>query len=284
MKKILVLESGTMLGHVLHKYLLKTNKYTIITTSSCVKLDSKSFFLDVTDKNSVDQLIYSEKPDIVINCAGVLIEGSNQDPANAVYQNSFLPHQLSKILRETGGKLIHISTDCVFSGRKGGYAESDFRDADDIYGRSKALGEINNKIDLTIRTSKIGPELGKGGEELLHWFLNQKGTIKGYTDAFWSGVTTLELSKGIEAAIEEDIRGLANFTNGIPISKYDLLMLIREIWGRDDIFIRKSDDVKKDRTLLNSVVFSYQIPSYREMVTELKKYMDNNRGLYTYKV
>jgi len=272
--------SFSMLGHIVYKYLVESNKYHVIDTSFPVKKDNSSFLLDATDKNAVEHFIKTEKPDIVINCIGVLIEGSNRDPATAIYLNSFFPHQLSKLLRETGGKLIHISTDCVFSGKKGRYSESDFCDSDDIYGRSKALGEVINDYDLTIRTSKIGPDLNQEGEELFHWFQNQKGQIKGYKMAFWSGVTTLEMAKGIEIAIELGNTGLVHFTNGIPVSKYELLQLFRKIWNRKDIIITESDEIRIDRSLLKSETFSYQFSSYETMLTELKDYMDKNRELY----
>ena len=134
-------------------------------------------------------------------------------------------------MRKVGGMLIHISTDCVFSGNKGNYIETDYRDARDIYGLSKALGEIDNENDLTIRTSIIGPELKTNGEGLFHWFLSQKGNVYGYTDAIWGGVTTLEFAKAIDCAIEQRITGLINLTNKVPISKYELLKLSQKIFN-----------------------------------------------------
>src|SRR5690606_24943808 len=120
---------------------------------------------------------------------------------------------------ELGSKLIHISTDCVFSGNRGAYTEDDFCDANDTYGRSKALGELNNDRDLTIRTSIIGPELKTNGEGLLHWFLNQSTPVNGFTEAYWGGVTTLELAKAIKTALMSDLKGIVNLTNGESISK-----------------------------------------------------------------
>ena len=139
---------------------------------------------------------------------------------------------MKRLADVVGAKLIHISTDCVFSGRQGMYADNDFRDADDIYGRSKALGEIFSDKDLTIRTSIIGPELKRYGEGLFHWFMSQRERVNGYTKVFWSGVTTLELAKAIEYSLDNDVTGLFQLSNGVRISKYDLLVLFNEIFKR----------------------------------------------------
>jgi dTDP-4-dehydrorhamnose reductase len=280
MMKIMIFGSGGMLGHMVYNYLLETNRFQIVDSSYPVKANKNSYLLDVTDKQAVEKWIREEKPDIVVNCIGVLIKESKEYPANSIYLNSYFPHQLSSLLRKTGGRLIHLSTDCVFSGKKGGYVESDTTDAYDIYGRSKSLGEINNEYDITLRTSLVGPELKESGEGLLHWFLHKTGHIEGYTNVFWSGVTTLELAKAIEVVVNQEITGLVHFTSGIKISKYQLLKIIKETWKRNDIIINESHDLKVDKSLLRSKSLKYEYSSYEKMLYELKEWMDNHSELY----
>jgi dTDP-4-dehydrorhamnose reductase len=280
MKKIMIMGSAGMLGHIVYNYLLETNKFIIVDSSYPYKATENSYLLNVTDKHAVESWIREEKPDVIVNCIGVLIRESQKDPSNSIYLNSYFPHQLSEILHKTGGKLIHLSTDCVFSGKKGGYAETDLCDAYDMYGRSKALGEVNNGKDLTFRTSLVGPELKENGEGLLHWFLHQTGKVEGYKNVYWSGVTTLELAKAIEVVISKETLGLVHFTSGVRISKYKLLQIIKKIWQRDDITIQESTDVKIDKSLLKSDSFQYEYPSYEKMLSDLKEWMDRNSKLY----
>ena len=232
-KKILLLGGTGMAGHMIYYYLQNTNKYIIKNVVYRNKLTEDSIVVDVTDKAAVELIVRQENPDIIINCIGVLIKGSKEHPDNAIYINAYFPHLLKRISDNIDAKLIHISTDCVFSGKKGNYSESDFRDADDVYGRSKALGEIINNKDLTIRTSIIGPELKHNGEGLFHWFITQQGEVYGFKTAIWGGVTTLELAKAIDYAIENNTTGLVQLSNGIGINKYDLLMLFKKIWNKD---------------------------------------------------
>lgn len=281
MKKILILGSAGMLGHMVYNYLVQLKKYDIVDASFNRKAYSNSYILDITDKLAVETFIKVQKPDLVINCIGVLIQGSQKDPSNAIYINSYLPHQLSKLMCDIGGKLIHISTDCVFSGKKGNYIETDFRDADDTYGRSKALGEVINNQDLTIRTSIIGPELKVNGEGLFHWFMKQTGEINGFTKAYWGGVTTLELAKIIDAAIEQKAIGLINISNGEKINKYDLLRIIQLQYQRNDVIINAVEGKHVDKSL-NTIRkdFIYEVPTYETMIEEQYNYMNVKKEIY----
>ena len=280
-KKVLILGSTGMLGHIFHSYLAKNTDYEIIDLVFRTKLTDDSIICDVTDKKKLKEIIIKTNPDVIVNCIGVLIKGSTNDPSNAIYINSYLPHYLLSITKEINSKLIHVSTDCVFSGKKGSYVESDFRDADDVYGRSKALGELMTEEALTIRTSIIGPEIKKAGEGLLHWFLNQKGTIGGYAQAFWGGVTTFELSKAILIAIEKDIKGLIHLTNGIAINKYDLLNLFKQEFNRIELDINSVSNKKVDKSLKSERTdFGYIVPSYKEMISQMHLNMIENKSLY----
>lgn len=279
MKKIMILGSAGMLGHMVFYYLKSLNKYTLVDASFPEKLHEGSKVLDITQDGELVKFIHEEKPDVVVNCIGILIKGSQTDPSNAIYLNSYLPHRLAKILRGTGGKLIHISTDCVFSGKKGNYAENDFRDADDIYGRSKALGEVINETDVTLRTSIIGPELKQNGEGLFHWFMQQTGEIKGFRNSFWSGVTTLELAKVIEKVIEQGNFGLIHVTNGHKISKLEILQSMNTTWEKN-INIIPAEVKFADKTLQESEKLKNAIPDYTQMLKDQKNWMLENEKLY----
>lgn len=156
----------------------------------------------------VKNVIIKEKPDVIINCIGALIKESEEHPDRAVFINSFFPHYLARLGNELNFKLIHLSTDCVFSGEKGDYSETDFKDGKDFYAQTKALGEIINGDHLTFRTSFIGPEMKERGTGLFHWFMTQNGKVYGYSRVYWTGITTLELAKAIDRAIEKNLKSL----------------------------------------------------------------------------
>lgn len=279
-KKILLLGATGMAGHVAYHYLKETNKYEILDVVFRNKLTADSIVLDVTDKHATEELIKTVKPDIIVNCIGILIKGSRQHPDNAIYINAYFPHLLERLSSEIDAKLIHISTDCVFSGKKGNYTEYDFKDADDVYGRSKALGEVENDRDLTIRTSIIGPELKQSGEGLFHWFMHQEGKVNGFTDAIWGGVTTLELAKAIDKVIDNNLTGLVHLSNGTGINKYDLLNLFKTIWNRNNVDINLFEGHAVDKSLQSSTKFNMNVPSYSAMLDEMKNWMDKYRDMY----
>ena len=149
-----------------------------------------------------------------------------------------------------------------------------------MYGRSKALGEVVNSKDLTIRTSIIGPELKKEGEGLFHWFMNQHGVVNGFKTAIWGGVTTLELAKAVDYVLGQDLVGLVQLTNGEKISKYDLLNLFKEIWKRTDVEILPYDGNDVDKSIVGSERLHYQVPGYKEMLLELSSWMKTHADLY----
>lgn len=280
-KKVLLFGATGMAGHVAYYYLQSTGRYELVNVVYRTKLTEDSIIVDVTDKNAVAEVVRMVRPELIINCIGILIKGSKDHPDNAVFINAYFPHLLKKLSDEIGAKLIHISTDCVFSGKKGNYTEGDFRDADDIYGRSKALGEIINDKDLTIRTSIIGPELKVHGEGLFHWFMYQTGKVNGFKTAIWGGVTTLELAKAIDTAIIQDNTGLIQLSNGIGISKYDLLSLFKRIWHRNDIDILPVDKNGVNKSIAKSERFTYEVPGYEDMLLEQYEWMKNNKSLYS---
>lgn len=278
-KKILLFGATGMAGHIAYYYLSSLNRYEVIDIVYRTPLTEHSIIVNVTDKNDVAKLVREQKPDIILNCVGVLIKGSKEHPDNAIYINAYFPHHLKTLADEVGAKLIHISTDCVFSGKKGNYTEKDFRDADDVYGRSKAMGEVINDKDLTLRTSIIGPELKNNGEGLFHWFMNQENEVNGFQTAIWGGITTLELAKIIDIVIQENKCGLIQLSNGIGISKYDLLQLFKKIWNKK-IEILPYNGNGIDKSIACSEVFDYEIPSYEQMLIDQFQWMNDHRDLY----
>ena len=271
--KIMILGASGMAGHVIYKYLEKKGEFIIKNISFRQKVNDATIILDVRNFKVLEKEIEKFNPDIIINAIGILISGSNENPSNSILLNSYFPHFLSSLSDIYNYKIIHLSTDCVFSGKdEGGYVESSFRDADDIYGRSKALGEINTKDHLTIRTSIIGPELKTNGQGLLHWFLKQEDEVTGFSSAFWSGITTLQLAKVIyDIIVDSNISGIHHITNNTKISKYDLLLLFKEVWDKSTI-INKGEGKSVDKSFIDTMNVA-KIPSYKDMLLDLKEFM-----------
>lgn len=212
-------------------------------------------------------------PDVAINCIGIVKQlPAASDPLVAVSVNSLFPHRLAALCAATGVRMIHLSTDCVFSGRQGNYTEEDIPDPEDFYGRSKLLGEVNQAGCLTIRTSIIGRDLAKQ-IGLLEWFLSQiGGRVRGYVNVIYTGLTTQSLAGIVGDLIDQhpQLYGLYHISSE-PISKYDLLVKIRDAMGLD-IKIDPYEDKYCDRSL-NSARFrqatGYRIPTWDEMIFEL---------------
>ena len=188
--KIMILGSTGMIGHKIHQ-VLSCNRALSLFNISKSPLNHETMILDFRNLDELQSVILKIKPDIVVNAAGILIEESELRPLEAVHLNAALPLTLNDLSKKLKFKLIHISTDCVFSGNSGPYSVSDIKDANNIYGRTKALGEVHEKSNLTIRTSVIGPDLKSDGKELFSWFMNQSGSVNGFCRSIWSGVTTL---------------------------------------------------------------------------------------------
>ena len=281
MKDILILGSTGMIGHQVYHYLASLKKYKMFNIAYRRKLTEDTILLDIRQEENCLDTIREINPDIIVNCIGILIEGSNRNPENAIFINAYMPHRLKRLADEIGAKLIHISTDCVFSGRKASpYVESDEKDGKDVYAKTKGLGEVINETHLTLRTSVVGPELKCDGEELFHWFMMQHGTIHGYAKAIWSGVTTLELAKAVNWAIENDIRGLYHVTNNQKINKNDLLNLFKK-YTKKNIEIVPVDGKQVDKSFVDTRrEISYTIPSYDTMINEMVDLINHNKKLY----
>jgi dTDP-4-dehydrorhamnose reductase len=270
-----------MIGHVIYTYLDSLKKYKLSSSSLQNKISKDTYLLDIRDHKRIKDYLKLIKPDYVINCSGLLIEASENSVEDAILMNSLFPNILSRLGEQFNFKLIQISTDCVFSGEDGNYSEESIQDGTSVYARTKALGEINNNRDLTIRTSTIGPELKLDGTGLLNWFLSQKGDVFGFKKAYWSGVTSLELAKAIDKFINQNITGVYNFTSKNKISKYDLLLLFKQIWKKSDVKIKVNSNYVNDKSLCNiRSDFQYTPKGYETMLIETYEWMLKNKKRY----
>jgi dTDP-4-dehydrorhamnose reductase len=282
MKKIVVLGGTGMAGHVVAAFLAE-NHFDVYSASKSAEDSSRSKAIDVTDFSTLENWLDEVYPEVIVNCIGVLQKASDERPDIATLVNSYLPHWIEQRYCNSAVKLIHLSTDCVFSGNHGGYKENDLRDGDTFYDRSKALGEVINSKDLTFRMSIIGPDRYEDGTGLFNWFMKQQGLIRGYTKAMWNGITTIELAKAIKAAIEQNLSGLYHLVPRETIDKYHLLSLIKDVFNHDDITIEPFDDFAVDKTLVNTRTdFQFEILPYRCQIGNMKTWINEHKNYYHY--
>lgn len=257
--KVLVLGGSGMLGHQMLRNVVESG-YSVSTTLRNPALLPRDLtkalggnIYTITDAkvfSEFEKIISTVRPDVVINCIGVVKQSRlSMDSIESLTINSLLPHKLNEFANVYQFQLIHISTDCVFNGKKGLYVEEDSSDAEDLYGKSKQLGEVFSQNSITIRTSIIGHELSNQPFGLVDWFLKQEKEISGYTHAIFSGLTTFELSKVIlEYVIPKRITNGLYHVASEPINKHDLLELISEVYGKE-IKIHSVDQPQIDRSL-----------------------------------
>ncbi len=279
-RPVLVLGVGGMAGHMVATY-LASRGYEVDGITRSRMLNDKTRLLDVTRFDELRTAVTSRPYAAVVNCVGMLIAASEKDKPLAVRINSLLPHLLEEWLASSSTRVLHLSTDCVFSGENGPYREDSVRDGQLFYDRSKGLGELINGKDLTLRMSIIGPELDLGGNGLFNWFMNQEGEIKGYRRAIWNGITTFELARSIEAAMETQVTGLYHLVPDGNISKYELLLAMKRVFKKDRIEVAPVDEPVSDKTLINTRKDLPAIdPDYEAMLEQMKTWMLENPGLY----
>ena len=275
--KVLILGSNGMLGHVAYNFFTKQG-YEVYGTTRDV--NDKYYFDANQNITSINNIIEEVKPDIVINCIGILNKVAEDNKKLAVMVNSYLPHYLDELSKEYNFKFIHVSTDCVFDGKKGSYGEDDQKDATSFYGQSKALGEINNNRNLTLRTSIIGPDINPKGIGLFQWFMNQNSEVGGYAKVIWTGVTTIQLAKSMEEAIKNNITGLYHVVNDDKIDKYSFLELFKKYFNKD-IIINKNDSYESNKSLIKTREnYQFNVPSYEQMIQEMRDWVLENEHLY----
>ena len=269
-----------MLGHQLLKHLTKSHEVKVTLRQDLGAYEQYGLFhtgntyagIDVRSTNSLTGVLTDFQPQTIINAVGIIKQRPGaKESIPSIEINSLFPHRLAVLCDDVGSRMLHLSTDCVFSGKKGMYREEDVPDAEDLYGRSKLLGEVDNPNCLTMRTSMIGRELSRK-QSLLEWFLAQERKIKGFKRAIFSGFTTIELSRIIEKIIVDypEAGGLYH-VSAEPISKFDLLSSVKnrlklptEIEPDEDFICDRSLDSTKFRQ-----AFDYSPPSWKDMVDEL---------------
>lgn len=282
--KLLVVGGTGMLGHKLFQKLGKIYPETYATVRKDLSEDpfvripffqtSRVYMgIDVSDIVALQDVILGLKPDYILNCVGVIKQHKDKAaPIPCIKFNALLPHEMDNIASLYGGKVIHFSTDCVFDGKRGSYSEEDPTDASDLYGQSKAMGELVSTNSLTLRTSIIGRELASH-LSLLDWFLMQSGhQIKGFRRALYSGVTTNQMARVVHLILENypNLRGLYQIVAD-PISKYDLLMLAKKAF-HVDVDIKPDDIFVIDRSMRGEkfrLATGYQSPPWSDMLEDL---------------
>lgn len=267
--RVTVVGSRGMAGHVIVQY-LKQQGHAVTA------VDRRQ--LDVENSLSVTAFFHDLKADFVVNAIGLLVAPSIARPDRAVIINSWWPHYLSYRLQDTTTRLIHLSTDCVFDGSSGPYTELSRHTETNAYGSSKSMGEINNHKDITMRMSIIGPEL-KSGTGLLHWVLNNPQTeLPGWTNAWWNGITTLQLAKCIDLWINDPkITGICHVVDNLHhITKYDLLCEINQVYELNKTVVRSQGSKSVNKILVDTrKQIDWQIPNYHAQLRELRSWYDH---------
>lgn len=290
--KILILGGDGMFGHQFYRHMRDRHDVRVTVRQDFSAYASFGLFepqrtytgIDVRSSDRLTEVMADFRPDAVINAVGIVKQRHTaKESIPSLEINALLPHRLTELTRLCGARLVHLSTDCVFSGRKGMYQETDFPDAEDLYGRSKYLGEVADSHALTLRTSIIGPELSRK-TSLLEWVLAQEGQIKGFRKAIFSGFTTLELSRIIEGLLmhHPQAAGLYQVSSD-PINKWELLQLIREAYGLS-LEIIPDEQLVIDRSLDSTRFrseFQYRPPSWPEMIHEVaqQRWKDEQQSL-----
>lgn len=276
MKKFLILGANGMVGHLISIYLIESG-YDVSTLTRRPFPYGKNIVLDASDFISLKRIILNSNFDFIINSIGVLNDQAEKNKSLAVQINSFLPLFLMEITSNTNTKIIHLSTDCVFSGNSEYYLENSIKDGQSFYDKSKALGEIINNKDITFRNSIVGPDISENGIGLLNWFLKQTDPIYGYSNVFWNGVTSLELSKAIVHFSEKNYSGIYHLVNNKPISKLNLLRLFNKYFRNNEVNIIDNPNKISNKVLKNTRTdVDYNVPDYDRMIYELSLWVKNH--------
>lgn len=277
--RVLVIDGNGMAGYLMVQYLSRMTSHEVFHTVRQREEPMKGqrrLYLDVRDSMAVKHLAAIVQPDIIVNCAGILNDSARLREIEAYHVNGLLPHLLAELGDRLGAKVVHISTDCVFSGERGAYEERHVPDGTSVYAKTKALGEVFRAPHVTVRTSIIGPEIIERDIGLLHWFMQQTGEVKGFLKVRWNGVTTLELAKFVGHLIERGsrIHGMVHLTAAEPLSKCRVLELFQSTFDKKDVVIRPDDTIVLDRTLkCTRKDLGYEARDFAKMLLELRDWM-----------
>ncbi|MFN7695270.1 MAG: dTDP-4-dehydrorhamnose reductase family protein [Burkholderiales bacterium] len=284
--RILILGASGMLGHTALRYFAQQSGFEVFGSLRAPKPALQKLApsarliagVDVENSDALAALMAQVRPHVVLNAIGVVKQlAAADDPLVALPINALLPHRLARLCELVGARLVHVSTDCVFTGKAGLYKESDAPDALDLYGRSKLLGEVDYPHAVTLRTSIIGPELGGGAQGLVGWFLAQQGMVKGFNKAVFSGLPTLELARVIHHHVlpRPELHGTWHVSSA-PIDKYALLQLVKAAWYRDTL-INPEGQLVIDRSLDSSrfrEATGYQPAAWPLLVQAMKDFTE----------
>lgn len=275
--KILVIDAAGTVGHAVALY-FKEHGHTVTGYGKAAPVDTIQGSLFDTEK--IREEVSNGSYDAVINCSAVINQDAEADKASAAFINAYLPHFLEKLTENTGTVLVHRSTDCIFSGKRGGYTSSDVPDAESFYARTKAVGEVINDKDITIRTSLIGPETDENGGSLFNWFYNQKGEVDGFANAIWTGLTTVEFAREIEALLLQKAHGLFQLVPDYAISKYELVTIFEKYFPGGRV-IKRIENNKVDKSLVQELNgYELSIPDYEKMISDMKEWIDKHERIY----
>lgn len=277
--RLLIIGSNRKSGHIVSLYLKERGHY--VDCFEQPQYICNSLYGDTHDHVFIKHVVENGDYNAIVYCDAIINNNAEEDKAEAAFINAYLPHYLEFITKGTKTKVIMISTDCVYSGTKGNYVETDRPDGESFYARSKALGEIYNEKDYTIRTSLIGPDINYDGIGLLNWFMKQKGSVKGFSKAIWTGITTLELAKIVEQICIQDVNGMEHLVPDHPISKLELLNKFNYYFRDREFEIISDDSLISDKSLIRTrKLLNYMIPDYDIMLQELKEWMEQHKDLY----
>ena len=282
--KIMILGVSGMLGNAVMRVFSQADDYSVVgsaRSTSVLRLlppelrEQVICGVDVENTDSLARIFTLVRPDVVINCIGLVKQlAEADDPLAAIPINALLPHRLARLCDVAGARLIHMSTDCVFAGTRGMYGEQDLPDAQDLYGRSKFLGEVDYPHAVTLRTSIIGHELNSA-HGLVGWCLSQQGVVKGFTRAIFSGLPTMELARVMRDFVvpNPELRGLYH-VSAEPINKFELLKLVGQVYGKSTV-ITPDDKLVIDRSLDSTrfrEITGYQPPAWPELVRRMHEF------------
>lgn len=272
--KILVIGSNGMAGHIITKYLKQQGHK--VTTSARLNSDININIEKISHNDSF--FVMLKDYDFVINCIGLLVKDSIDRPDRAAIINSWFPHYLEYNLKDSNTRLVHLSTDCVFDGKKGEYLEEDIHTEMNAYGSSKSNGEVDNTKDITFRMSIIGTEIKSNGTGLLNWVLtNPNKELQGWDNAWWNGITTLQLAKSINLYINDPkISGVYHLvSNDNKIDKYSLLCKINHVFSLDKTIIKTQGPKPVNKILIDTrKEIDFKIPNYDTQLQELKNFTE----------
>lgn len=278
--RFLVLGSSGMAGHVIARY-LQEQGHDVTGFSRRPTQFSPGLIGDACDRGFLEAVLREGHFDIVVNAIGILNADAERNEKLAAYVNGKLPHVLAEATEGMPTRVIHMSTDCVFAGNTGPYSESSVPDGLTVYDRTKAEGELNDGKNLTLRNSIVGPDVNPTGIGLFNWFMGQKGSVKGYKGAMWTGMTTIELARAIEHAAREGDTGLVNMVPEGNISKYDLLNLFNRAFRAGRVEVVADDSVALDKTLVRTnFSSSFRPKPYSEQIDDMAAWVRSHAEMY----